>query len=192
MRRARRATPASPTTATPTAASRWTPTATLVDGDQILALLALAPREQGRLAHDTVVTTVMTNLGFKLAMERHGHRGRRDAGRRPLRAGGDARHGLALGGEQSGHIVLLDHATTGDGLLTALHLLPDGARPAGPLADLATVMTRLPQVLMNVPVADRRRGRRAGAGRGGRRGRGGAGGPAGCWSGRAAPSRWSG
>jgi phosphoglucosamine mutase len=127
----------------------------LVDGDAILAVCALAMRESGRLARDTVVTTVMTNLGFKQAMARHdiavveapvGDRYVLDEMRR---------EGYSLGGEQSGHVVFLDHATTGDGVLTAVQLLGRVAQTGRPLADLASVMTRLPQVLLNVRVVDR-------------------------------------
>jgi phosphoglucosamine mutase len=129
----------------------------IVDGDQILAVLALAMRDAGTLAHDTVVVTVMSNLGFKLAMRREGVRVVETAvGDRyvleAMRAGGHS-----LGGEQSGHVILLDHATTGDGLLTALHLLARVAEMGKPLGELAGVMTRLPQVLINVKDVDKSR-----------------------------------
>lgn len=126
-----------------------------VDGDQILAILALAMREGGTLAGDTVVATVMANLGFKQAMRREaitlvetavGDRYVLEA----MKAGG-----FSLGGEQSGHVVMLDHATTGDGLLTALHLLARVAATGRPLADLAATMDRLPQVLVNVRGVDK-------------------------------------
>ncbi|HSV66997.1 MAG TPA: phosphoglucosamine mutase [Mycobacteriales bacterium] len=127
----------------------------LVDGDQILAILALSLRADGALAGDTVVATVMSNLGFHHAM--------RDAGIMVATTPVGDRYvlerlradGLSLGGEQSGHIVFRDHATTGDGLLTALQLLTRMARSGQPLADLAAVVRRLPQVLLNVPVSDR-------------------------------------
>lgn len=129
----------------------------VVDGDQILAVLALAMRERGTLAGDTVVSTVMANLGFRLAMEQQGlHVVETAVGDRyVLEAMRDG--GFTLGGEQSGHLILLDHATTGDGLLTALHLLSRMAESKRPLADLASVVTRLPQVLLNVAGADKRR-----------------------------------
>lgn len=122
----------------------------VVDGDQILALLAVALHERGRLAHDTVVATVMSNLGFVRAMRARGLTVVQTAvGDRyvlaAMRAGG-----FALGGEQSGHTVLLDHATTGDGLLTGLSVLGRLAETGQSLAELAGVMTRLPQVLVNV------------------------------------------
>ncbi|TLP62312.1 phosphoglucosamine mutase [Microbispora triticiradicis] len=121
-----------------------------IDGDQIMAILALAMHADGRLAKDTVVATVMSNLGFKIAL--------REAGlsvvettvgdRYVLEAMQDG--GYNLGGEQSGHVIMLDHATTGDGLLTSLHLLAEVARQGRSLGELASVMTKLPQVLVNV------------------------------------------
>ncbi|MFJ7151962.1 phosphoglucosamine mutase [Streptomyces sp. NPDC100445] len=128
-----------------------------VDGDQILAVLALAMREHSALRADTVVATVMSNLGFKLAMER--------AGIRLVQTGvGDRyvleelkQHGYALGGEQSGHVIILDHATTGDGTLTGLLLAARVAESGRTLRELASVMERLPQVLVNVPDVDRSR-----------------------------------
>ncbi|MEU4113138.1 phosphoglucosamine mutase [Kitasatospora sp. NPDC028055] len=128
-----------------------------VDGDQIIAILAIAMKEAGTLRGNTAVATVMSNLGFKLAMEREGVDLVETAvgDRYVLEAMKE--HGFALGGEQSGHVILLDHATTGDGTLTGLML---GARLAAtkqPLADLAAVMTRLPQVLINVKGVDKSR-----------------------------------
>ncbi|MFF3113137.1 phosphoglucosamine mutase [Kitasatospora sp. NPDC057904] len=128
-----------------------------VDGDQIIAILAVAMKEAGTLRRNTAVATVMSNLGFKLAMEREGVDLVETAvgDRYVLEAMKE--HGFALGGEQSGHVILLDHATTGDGTLTGLML---GARLAAtkqPLADLAAVMTRLPQVLINVKGVDKGR-----------------------------------
>ncbi|MFE9422129.1 phosphoglucosamine mutase [Kitasatospora sp. NPDC006697] len=128
-----------------------------VDGDQIIAILAVAMREAGTLRRNTAVGTVMANLGFKLAMEREGIGLVETAvgDRYVLEAMKE--HGYALGGEQSGHVILLDHATTGDGTLTGLML---GARLAAtkrPLAELAGVMTRLPQVLINVKGVDKSR-----------------------------------
>ncbi|HEX6500239.1 MAG TPA: phosphoglucosamine mutase [Micromonosporaceae bacterium] len=129
-----------------------------VDGDQIMAMLALAMRERGELARDTLVATVMSNLGLRLAMRRHGIEmlETRVGDRYVLEA--LRAHGLALGGEQSGHIVMPAHATTGDGLLTGLHLMATVAAAGAPLAELAAVVTKLPQVLLNVPVADRSAG----------------------------------
>ena len=127
----------------------------VIDGDQILAVLAIALKAEGRLAGDTVVATVMTNLGFRHAMRAAGI----DVVETPV---GD-RYLIAamldgnyvLGGEQSGHIIMLDHATTGDGLLTGLHLLAEAARQGRPLAEVVSVMTRYPQVLISVPDVDK-------------------------------------
>ncbi len=129
----------------------------VIDGDQILAVLAIALRTEGQLADDTVVATVMSNLGFRHAM--------REAGIAIVETPVGDRYLIAamldgkyvIGGEQSGHIVMLDHATTGDGLLTGLHLLAEMARQGRPLADLVSVMTRYPQVLVNVPGVDKAR-----------------------------------
>lgn len=127
----------------------------IVDGDSILAICSLALRDRGELRQNTVVATVMSNLGFHHAM--------RDAGitvhTTPV---GDryileqlrAEH-LSLGGEQSGHVVFLDHATTGDGILTGLQLLSRMVTTGASLASLATVVERLPQVLHNVRVGDK-------------------------------------
>ena len=127
----------------------------VVDGDQLLAVCALALREAGLLRADTVVATVMSNLGFHHAMRRAGIGVLTTAvGDRyvleALRA-----EGLSLGGEQSGHLVFSDAATTGDGLLTALHVMARMAATAAPLAELAAVVQRLPQTLVNVSVSDR-------------------------------------
>jgi phosphoglucosamine mutase len=125
-----------------------------IDGDQIMAVLALALKERGALAHDTLVTTVMSNLGLLQAMEREevavvstvvGDRYVLET----MRA-----HGHSLGGEQSGHVIFLDHGTTGDGVLTGLMLAARIAETGRTLADLASVMTRLPQVLVNVRGVD--------------------------------------
>jgi phosphoglucosamine mutase len=128
----------------------------VVDGDQIIAICAIDRRDQGRLTQDTVVVTVMTNLGFRLGMQEHGIRVLEVpvGDRYVLEALAD--EGLSLGGEQSGHVVFADLATTGDGLLTAVQLLDVVVRSGRPLAALAdAAMTRLPQVLRNVRVADK-------------------------------------
>jgi phosphoglucosamine mutase len=129
----------------------------VVDGDQLMAILALAMREHGELHDDTVVATVMSNLGFVLAM--------REAGISVLQTKVGDRYvleamsagGYTLGGEQSGHIILKRHATTGDGLLTALQVIDRLAETGSALSDLAAVVTRLPQVLVNVPGVDKTR-----------------------------------
>ena len=129
----------------------------VVDGDQILSVLSLALLDHGRLTESTVVATVMSNLGFSLAMQRAGvHVVQTAVGDRYVLEAMNAR-GLPLGGEQSGHVVMLEHATTGDGSLTALHLLARVAETGKPLGELAAVMQRLPQVLVNVPDVDRSR-----------------------------------
>jgi phosphoglucosamine mutase len=122
----------------------------VVDGDQIMAILAVAMKERGDLAHDTLVTTVMSNLGLHRAMAQHGisvvTTGVGD--RYVLEALGEG--GFALGGEQSGHVIMTKFATTGDGILTGLHLVAEMARTGKSLAELATTMTVFPQVLINV------------------------------------------
>ncbi|MFF6993779.1 phosphoglucosamine mutase [Streptomyces sp. NPDC008313] len=128
-----------------------------VDGDQILAVLALAMRERSALRSDTVVATVMSNLGFKLAMEREGLSLVQTAVGDRYVLEEMKRHDYALGGEQSGHVIILDHATTGDGTLTGLLLAARVAETGRTLRDLASVMERLPQVLINVPDVDRTR-----------------------------------
>jgi phosphoglucosamine mutase len=128
-----------------------------VDGDQILAVLALAMREAGQLREDTVVGTVMSNLGFKLAMEAEGIQVVQTAVGDRYVLESMKEHGYALGGEQSGHVIVLDHATTGDGTLTGLMLAARVAATGRSLAELAGVMRRLPQVLINVPDVDKSR-----------------------------------
>ena len=130
-------------------------TGEVVDGDQIMAILALAMRECGELVADTLVATVMSNLGLHLAMREHGVVVRTTpVGDRYVLAALTA-GGFSLGGEQSGHVVLPGYATTGDGLLTALRLMARMVSSGRSLADLAAVLTRLPQVLVNVAVADK-------------------------------------
>jgi len=126
-----------------------------VDGDQIMAVLALAMRERGVLRADTVVATVMSNLGFKLALEREGLSLIQTAVGDRYVLEEMKEHGYALGGEQSGHVIISDHATTGDGTLTGLLLAARVAQTGRTLKDLAGVMERLPQVLVNVPDVDR-------------------------------------
>jgi phosphoglucosamine mutase len=134
-------------------------TGELIDGDHLIALCALDMRARGTLVDDTVVVTVMTNLGFRLAMADHGIQVvETQVGDRyvleALEAGG-----LSLGGEQSGHVIFRRLATTGDGLLTGVQLLDLLARAGRPLSAMAAeAMTRLPQVLISVPVAARSEG----------------------------------
>ena len=129
----------------------------VVDGDHVIAICAGDLRDRGLLHDDTVVVTVMTNLGFRLAMEAAGIRVVETpvGDRYVLEALNE--HGYSLGGEQSGHVIFSDRATTGDGLLTALVLLDIVQRSGRRLSQLATAaMTQLPQVLVNIPVAERR------------------------------------
>jgi phosphoglucosamine mutase len=127
----------------------------VVDGDAILAVLAIDMQRRGALRGNAVAATVMSNLGLTKALRSRGIAvvttpvGDRHVAER-MRA-----DGLSLGGEQSGHVVLLDQATTGDGILTALQLLAAVAAAGSSLASLAAVVERLPQVLINVTVADR-------------------------------------
>ena len=128
---------------------------TIVDGDEIMAIMALALKEQGKLKDDTLVVTVMSNLGLKLAMQANGiNVVETKVGDRYVL---EAMHenGYSLGGEQSGHIIFSEWATTGDGILTGLHLAARLRETKTTLADMAQVMTRLPQVLINVKDVDK-------------------------------------
>ena len=129
----------------------------VVDGDQIMGVMAVALKDRGVLRDDTLVVTVMSNLGLKLAMGREGVRlVETQVGDRYVLAGmklGD----YSLGGEQSGLVIFSDHATTGDGVLTGLQLASRVAETGTPLSELAAVMDRLPQVLVNVRGVDKSR-----------------------------------
>ncbi|HSO15863.1 MAG TPA: phosphoglucosamine mutase, partial [Arthrobacter sp.] len=128
-----------------------------VDGDQIMAILAVALKKSGKLKDDVLVATVMSNLGLKIALRNAGINIRETAvgDRYVLEEMRDG--GFNLGGEQSGHVIFADHATTGDGVLTGLQLAAQIALTGKPLKELATVMTKLPQVLINVKGVDRTR-----------------------------------
>ncbi|AWT25482.1 MULTISPECIES: phosphoglucosamine mutase [Corynebacterium] len=127
----------------------------VVDGDQIMAILAVAMKEEGELRKNTLVATVMSNLGLALAMKEHGIALRRTrVGDRYVLAELNA-HDLSLGGEQSGHVVIPAHGTTGDGTLTGLSIMARMAETGESLKELASVMTVLPQTLVNVPVEDK-------------------------------------
>jgi phosphoglucosamine mutase len=126
----------------------------LVDGDQMLAVIALDLHERGELRGDAVVATVMSNLGLRRALGEHGvELVETPVGDRNVLAALEE-HGLSLGGEQSGHVILSDLATTGDGTLTGLLLLDVMARRGRPLSELAAVVEPLPQVLRSVQVSD--------------------------------------
>jgi phosphoglucosamine mutase len=128
----------------------------VVDGDAVMAICALHMIRQGRLKHNTLVATVMSNLGLELAL--------RDAGGKLVRAGVGDRYvmeqmldgGYNLGGEQSGHLIFLDHNTTGDGLITALQIVSIMKQDGKPLSELAACMRTYPQVLVNVKVKEKR------------------------------------
>jgi phosphoglucosamine mutase len=132
-------------------------TGAIVDGDHIMTVLALAMKDSGQLARNTLVTTVMSNLGLKIAM--------RDAGIGLIETKVGDRYvleamregGYSLGGEQSGHIVFSQYATTGDGVLTGLHLAAKVASSGKSLRELVAVMPNFPQVLINVPGVDKSR-----------------------------------
>ncbi len=129
----------------------------LVDGDAILAILAISMKEAGTLAKDTVVATVMSNLGFHIAMTDHGIKVETTAvgDRYVLDSMRDG--GYNLGGEQSGHIIMSDYARTGDGVLTALQLMSRMRSTGRSLRELAGIVTVLPQVLLNVQNVDKNR-----------------------------------
>jgi phosphoglucosamine mutase len=126
-----------------------------VDGDQILAILASGRKRNGALVGNTVVATVMSNLGFNIAMK--------DLEIEVIAAAVGDRYvleemragGFTIGGEQSGHVVLSEYATTGDGVLTALHLMSEMKATGKSMAELAAIVNRLPQVLINVPNVDK-------------------------------------
>lgn len=129
----------------------------IVDGDQIMAILALSLKERGQLARNTLVATVMSNLGLRIAMKENDiNMIETGVGDRyvleEMRAGG-----YTLGGEQSGHVIFAQYATTGDGILTGLKIGAEMARTKKSLAELATVMKIYPQVLINVPGVDKTR-----------------------------------
>ncbi|MFC7788588.1 phosphoglucosamine mutase [Microbacterium sp. MAHUQ-60] len=127
----------------------------VVDGDRIMAILAVAMKSRGKLVDDTLVATVMSNLGLHVAMREHGITVRQTGvGDRYVLEDMNA-GGYSLGGEQSGHVIMSEFATTGDGVLTGLHLVAEMARTKKTLAELASVMTVYPQVMINVKGVDK-------------------------------------
>ncbi len=129
----------------------------VIDGDQIMAILALALKSQGKLHGDTLVATIMSNLGLKLAMKENGIKiDQTKVGDRYVLESMQA-NGFTLGGEQSGHVIISEYANTGDGVLTALHVAEAMVRQGKSLATLAGVMEKLPQTLVNVPNVDKLR-----------------------------------
>ncbi|UFJ40708.1 phosphoglucosamine mutase [Brevibacillus humidisoli] len=127
----------------------------IVDGDYIMAICARALKAKGKLNNNTVVTTVMANLGFFKAMEECGINTTKTAVGDRYVVEEMVRGGYNLGGEQSGHIIFLDHNTTGDGLLTGLQLLNIIKESGKPLSELKQIMSKYPQLLVNVTVADK-------------------------------------
>jgi phosphoglucosamine mutase len=130
-------------------------TGAIVDGDQIMAILAVAAKSRGDLSRNTLVATVMSNLGLKIAMKQAGiEMIETKVGDRyvleVIREGG-----YTLGGEQSGHLIFARHATTGDGILTGLQLLAQMSSTGKSLQELASAMKVYPQVLINVPEVDK-------------------------------------
>jgi len=131
-------------------------TGKVVDGDQIMAIIALSMKDRGLLRENTLVATVMSNLGLKVAMAEHGiTMVETKVGDRYVLEALNER-GLNLGGEQSGHVIMSDFATTGDGILTGMHIMAEMARTGKSLAELASVMTVYPQIMINVKGVDRR------------------------------------
>ncbi|GAA1470460.1 phosphoglucosamine mutase [Corynebacterium aurimucosum] len=127
----------------------------VVDGDQIMAILAVGMKEENDLRFNTLVATVMSNLGLKLAMQEQGIEVKETAVGDRYVLEELNRGDFSLGGEQSGHVVLPDDCTTGDGTLTGLSIMARMAKSGKSLKELASVMTVLPQVLINVPVSDK-------------------------------------
>ena len=127
----------------------------VVDGDQIMALLAVGMKEENDLRFNTLVATVMSNLGLKIAMKEQGIEVKETAVGDRYVLEELNRGDFSLGGEQSGHVVLPDDCTTGDGTLTGLSIMARMAKSGQTLKELASVMTVLPQVLINVPVSDK-------------------------------------
>ncbi|SFN94161.1 phosphoglucosamine mutase [Mycetocola miduiensis] len=127
----------------------------IINGDQIMAILAVSMKERGHLTDNTLVATVMSNLGLRVAMDEHGiSMVQTKVGDRYVLEEMNE-HGFALGGEQSGHVIMSEFATTGDGILTGLHLVSEMARTGKTAAELASVMDVYPQILVNVKDVDR-------------------------------------
>ena len=129
----------------------------LVDGDQIMAICGLHMKQKGRLKKNTIVVTIMSNLGFTLMGEREGVNVEKTKVGDRYVLEHMREHGYNIGGEQSGHVIFLDDNTTGDGLLSALHLLEVMVETGKPLSELATVMEVLPQALVNANVPNHKK-----------------------------------
>ena len=129
----------------------------IVDGDQIMALVGNHMKEQGKLKKDTIVATVMSNLGFFLMAEKNGiHMEQTKVGDRYVLER-MKEIDASLGGEQSGHVIFLDENTTGDGLLSALHVLQVMVETGKPLSELKTIMEVMPQALVNAKVPNHKK-----------------------------------
>ena len=128
----------------------------IVDGDQVMAILGTRMLERRQLPEQTVVATVMSNLGLERALSAKGGKLLRTAVGDRYVVEAMRERGLSLGGEQSGHIIFLDHATTGDGIVAALRVLSVMVAEQRPLSELARAMIRFPQVLLNFAVAKKR------------------------------------
>ncbi len=128
----------------------------VVDGDKIMALCALDMHNEGKLKKDTLVATVMSNMGLDIAMKKAGIKVLKTAVGDRYVVEEMVKGGYSLGGEQSGHMVFLDHSTTGDGTLSALQTISVMKKTGRPLSELASCMTTLPQVLLNVKVKKKR------------------------------------
>jgi phosphoglucosamine mutase len=129
----------------------------IVDGDQIMALVGNHMKQQGKLNNDTIVATVMSNLGFFIMGEKNGiHIEQTKVGDRYVLER-MREIGASLGGEQSGHVIFLDENTTGDGLLSALHLLQVMVETGKPLSELKTIMEVMPQALVNAKVPNHKK-----------------------------------
>ncbi len=127
----------------------------IIDGDKILAVLALAMKERGELARGTVVSTVMSNLGFKVAMQRAGINVVETAVGDRYVLEEMRKEGYTLGGEQSGHIIFSQYATTGDGILTGMQLAAEMVASGKKLSELTSIVETYPQVLINVAGVDK-------------------------------------
>ncbi len=128
---------------------------TTIDGDKIIALCAISLKQQGMLRNDSVVATIMSNIGLEIALKKHGIRlVRSQVGDRYV-VEAMRKNDLSLGGEQSGHIIFLDHTTTGDGMIAALQALAIMRREDRPLSEISEVMKPYPQVLLNVDVREK-------------------------------------
>lgn len=127
----------------------------VIDGDALMALVAMHLKTQGQLKKKTMVATVMSNIGLQLALEKQGIKMERSAVGDRYVVGAMKKHGLNFGGEQSGHLIFLDHSPTGDGMIAALQVLAIMQRSGKPLSELSQVVQLLPQTLVNIKVNEK-------------------------------------